>query len=92
MRLACHGSLKLLFAALISTLIATPAVAQENIEEILDRHAYRLRLQALRAGSLNCSGLSHQIRPVGIATKSVTGAISDCHIERGSLDLTGPLP
>jgi len=37
-----HPGLKLLFAAFISALIATPAVAQEDDENILDRHAYRL--------------------------------------------------
>jgi len=32
----------LLFAAFISALIATPAAAQENTDEILDRHVYQL--------------------------------------------------
>lgn len=42
MRHTSHAGLKLLFAAFISALIATPAVAQEDGQNILDRHAYRL--------------------------------------------------
>ena len=42
MRLTCHNSLRLLLVAFIWPLIATPAVAQEDDGNILDRHAYRL--------------------------------------------------